>query len=93
AEGDLVRSVLSNFDEYQSRQTAKFTRDTMMRNAQAGYWNGAIPPFGYVAETVEMRGPKPKKRLAIEPSEALMVQQIFRMKRFGIGQGPMGYKK
>lgn len=33
AEGDLVRSVLSNFDEYQSRQTAKFTRDTMKRNA------------------------------------------------------------
>lgn len=93
AEGDLVRSVLSNFDEYQSRQTAKFTRDTMMRNAQAGYWNGAIPPFGYVAETVEMRGTKAKRRLAIEPSEALMVQQIFRMKRVGIGQGPMGYKK
>ncbi len=93
AEGDLVRSVLSNFDEYQSRQTAKFTRDTMKRNAQAGFWNGAIPPFGYVAEIAEMRGPKAKKRLAIEPSEALMVQQIFRMKRVGIGRGPMGYKK
>ncbi|WP_374943150.1 recombinase family protein [Sphingomonas sp.] len=93
AEGDLVRSVLSNFDEYQSRQTAKVTRDTMKRNAQAGFWNGAIPPFGYVAEIVEMRGPKAKKRLAIEPSEALQVQQIYRMKRIGIGYGPMGYKK
>lgn len=93
AEGDLVRSVLSNFDEYQSRQTAKFTQDTMKRNAQAGFWNGAIAPFGYVAEVAEMRGPKAKKRLAIEPSEALLVQQIFRMKRIGIGQGPMGYKK
>ena len=93
AEGDLVRSVLSNFDEYQSRQTAKFTQDTMKRNAQAGFWNGAIAPFGYVAEVAEMRGPKAKKRLAIEPSEALLVQQIFRMKRVGIGRGPMGYKK
>lgn len=93
AEGDLVRSVLSNFDEYQSRQTAKFTLDTMKRNAEAGFWNGAIPPFGYVAEIAEMRGPKAKKRLAIEPSEALQVQQIYRMKRVGIGQGPMGYKK
>lgn len=93
AEGDLVRSVLSNFDEYQSRQTAKFTRDTMRRNAEAGFWNGAIPPFGYVAEVVEMRGPKAKKRLAIEPSEALLVQHIYRMKRVGIGHGPMGYKK
>ena len=93
AEGDLVRSVLSNFDEYQSRQTAKFTRDTMKRNAEAGFWNGAVPPFGYVAEVAEMRGPKAKKRLAIEPSEALQVQQIYRMKRIGIGHGPMGYKK
>ena len=93
AEGDLVRSVLSNFDEYQSRQTSKFTRDTMQRNAEAGFWNGAVPPFGYVSEIAEMRGPKARKRLAVEPSEALMVQQIFRMKRVGVGQGPMGYKK
>lgn len=93
AEGDLVRGVLSNFDEYQSRQTAKFTLDTMRRNAEAGFWNGAIPPFGYTTEIAEMRGSKAKKRLVIEPSEALMVQQIFRMKRVGIGQGPMGYKK
>lgn len=93
AEGDLVRSVLSNFDEYQSRQTAKFTCDTMIRNAQAGFWNGGTPPFGYVTEVAEMRGPKAKKRLAIEPSEALLVEQIFRMKRIGIGRGPMGYKK
>ena len=40
AEGDLVRSVLSNFDEYQSRQTGKFTRDNMLRNAREGFWNG-----------------------------------------------------
>ena len=93
AEGDLVRSVLSNFDEYQSRQTAKFTRDTMRRNAEAGYWNGGLPPIGYMTETAEMRGPKAKKRLVINPSEALLVQQIYRMKRIGIGHGPMGFKK
>ncbi|OYX75974.1 MAG: hypothetical protein B7Y77_02855, partial [Bradyrhizobium sp. 35-63-5] len=93
AEGDLVRGVLSNFDEYQSRQTAKFTMDTMRRNAAARFWNGAVPPFGYTSETAEMRGPKAKKRLAIEPSEALLIKQIFQMKRIGIGKGPMGYKK
>lgn len=93
AEGDLVRSVLSNFDEYQSRQTARFTRDTMRRNAEAGFWNGAVPPVGYTTEIAEMRGPKAKKRLVIEPAEALLVQQIFRMKRIGVEQGPMGYRK
>lgn len=86
AEGDLVRSVLSNFDEYQSRQTAKFTMDTMRRNAEAGFWNGAVAPFGYTSEIAEMRGPKAKKRLVIEPSEALLVQQMYRMKRIGVGQ-------
>lgn len=93
AEGDLVRGVLSNFDEYQSRQTAKFTLDTMMRNAEAGFWNGSVPPFGYTSEVAEMRGPKAKKRLVIEPSEALMVQRMYRMKRIGNGHGQMGYKK
>lgn len=93
AEGDLVRSVLSNFDEYQSRQTAKFTMDTMRRNAEAGFWNGAVAPFGYISEIAEMRGPKAKKRLVIEPSEALVVQQMYRMKRIGVGRAPMGYKK
>ena len=40
-----------------------------------------------------MRGPKAKKQLVIEPSEVLFVKQMYRMKRIGIGQGPMGYKK
>lgn len=61
----------------------------LIDRAEAGFWNGTIPLFGYVAEVAEMRGPKAKKRLAIEPSEALQVQQIYRMKRVGIGQGPM----
>lgn len=65
----------------------------MMRNAEAGFWNGAVPPCGYISEIAEMRGPKAKKRLVIEPSEALIVQQMFRMKRIGIGHGSMGYKK
>ena len=93
SEGDLVRSVLSTFDEYQSKQTAKFTRDTMRRNAEAGFWNGSVPPFGYKSEVAEVRGPKEKKRLAIEPSEALIVKSIFKMKLLGIGRGPMDFKK
>ena len=93
AEGDLVRSVLANFDEYQSRQTGKFTRDTMLKNAAAGYWNGSVPPFGYQTEIVEMRGDKAKKKLAIHPVESAVVIDIFRMKRLGNGRGPMGYKK
>lgn len=46
AEGSLVRSVLGNFDQYQSRQAAKFTPDTVRRKAADGFWTGAVPPFG-----------------------------------------------
>ena len=93
AEGDLVRGVLANFEEYRSRQTAKVTMDTMRRNAEAGFWNGAVPPFGYASQVAEMREAKGKKQLAIEPSETVLVEQIYRMKRLGTGKGPMRYKK
>lgn len=93
AEGDLVRGVLSKFDEYQSAQTGKFTRDSMRKNARAGFWNGGVVPFGYRTEVAEMCGTKAKKRLVIEEPEALLVKQIYKMKRVGVGQGPMGYKK
>lgn len=85
--------MLANFDEYQSRQTGKFTGDTMLKNAAAGYWNGSIAPFGYRTEIVEMHSDKAKKKLAIHPVESVVVKDIFRMKRFGNGRGPMGYKK
>jgi site-specific DNA recombinase len=93
AEGDLVRGVLSKFDEYQSAQTGKCTRDSMLRNAAAGFWNGSIAPFGYQTEIVEMRGDKAKKKLAVHPVESAIVIDIYSMKRFGNGRGPMGYKK
>ncbi|MBX9732321.1 MAG: recombinase family protein, partial [Sphingomonas sp.] len=83
AEGDLVRGALANFDEYRSRQTAKVTMDTMRRNAEAGFWNGAVSPFGYASQVAEMREAKGKKQLAIAPSETVLVEQIYRMKRLG----------
>ena len=93
ADGDLVRGVLSKFDEYQSAQTGKFTLDSMRKNAAAGFWNGSIAPFGYQTEIVEMRGDKAKKKLVIHPIESIVLKDVYRMKRFGNGRGPMGYKK
>jgi DNA invertase Pin-like site-specific DNA recombinase len=37
---DLVRSILSKFDEYQSAENAKHVRRSMLANAQQGFWNG-----------------------------------------------------
>ena len=62
----LIRKVVVAFDEYSSHE-----------NAKQGFWNGARPPFGYRTEEAGRRGDKVKKVLAIDPTEAPVVRQIF----------------
>lgn len=93
ANGALMRNVLSAFDEYTSLETAKHVTRSMLENARRGYWNGAIPPFGYQTVTVERHGNKDKKKLQIEPKEAEIVKLIFRLYLFGDGKtGALGIK-
>lgn len=66
ATGDLVRSILSKFDEYQSAETAKHVRRSMIANARDGFWNGSSPPLGCKVMIAERRGDKDKKVLAID---------------------------
>ena len=92
-QGDLMRQVLSSFDEYQSKETAKHVTRSMLENARRGYWNGSLPPFGYKTIIAERVGNKDKKKLASEPKEAELVKLIFRLYLHGDGKsGPMGVK-
>jgi site-specific DNA recombinase len=76
--GEMLRRVISLFDEYQSRENGKHTLRAMKENARQGYFNGARPAFGYRVEAVPTPGRKgPKKRLAIEPAEAANVRKVF----------------
>ena len=94
ATGDLVRSILSKFDEYQSAETAKHVRRSMIANARDGFWNGASPPLGYKVVIAERRGDKNKKILAIDEAEAPIVRKIFSLYLEGDGaSGPLGIKK
>jgi site-specific DNA recombinase len=94
ATGDLVRSILSKFDEYQSAETAKHVRRSMIANARDGFWNGSSPPLGYKAVIAERRGDKDKKVLAVDESEAPIVRKIFSLYLEGDGaSGPLGIKK
>jgi site-specific DNA recombinase len=94
ATGDLVRSILSKFDEYQSAETAKHVRRSMIANARDGFWNGAVPPLGYQVIIAERRGDKDKKVLAVDETEAPIVRKIFSLYLEGDGSsGPMGIKK
>lgn len=76
--GEMLRRVISLFDEYQSRENGKHTLRAMKENARQGYFNGARPPFGYRVEAVEAPGRTgPKKRLAIDAGEAAIVRKVF----------------
>src|SRR5205085_6282794 len=94
ATGDLVRSILSKFDEYQSAETAKHVRRSMVANAKQGFWNGSRPPLGYKVLIAERRGDKDKKVLAVDETEAPLVRRIFSLYLEGDGSsGPLGIKK
>ena len=91
--GELIRRIVSLFDEYQSRENAKHTTRAMVENARQGFWNGSTPPLGYRAVAAEQRGQKTKKKLEIEPAEAAIVQKIFKLYLYGNGKsGPLGIK-
>ena len=89
----MMRQVIALFDEYQSRENAKHVIRAMKENTLQGFWNGSRPPLGYKAVDAEMRGQRIKRKLAIDPVEADLVQLIFRLSLEGdSGSGPMGIK-
>ncbi len=77
ASGEMLFTILSAFDEYQSQENAKHTHRAMLENARQGHWNGSRPPFGYRVEVKERRGGKDKKVLVIDEAEARIVTLIF----------------
>ncbi len=82
--GEMLRRMISLFDEYQSRENGKHTLRAMKENARQGYFNGARPPFGYRVEEVEGIGRHgPKKRLTIDPAEASVVRKVFDLYLYG----------
>jgi len=98
--GELIRRIFQLIDEYQSQETAKHVKRTMLENARNGFLNGSRPPFGYWAEPAKntahlTRTGQPKKRLAVHNEEAELVKKIFELYLIGdaeTGSGPLGIK-
>lgn len=88
--GNLMRNMLSMFDEHFALEAAKHTKRTMRANAVEGFFNGGPVPFGYESRTVERRGNKEKKKLFVRDEEAEVVRTIFRLATTGDGNGPLG---
>ncbi len=91
ASGQLVRQVLSVFDQYQSAENAKHTLRAMQENARQGFFNGSRPPLGYRVEAADRPGRKgQKKRLVEDAGEAALVRKVFTLYLVGANGRELG---
>lgn len=79
-EGWLTESIIEVFDEMYSRNVAKDTRRSMMKNAEDGNFNGGRVPLGYRVIQAGKR-----RRLEIDDEEAPVVRRIFSQYTAGAG--------
>ncbi len=89
----LLRQIIGAFDEHTSREISKNTSRAMRECAKQGFWNGSPSPLGYKIVASEIRGPKVKKKLAVDIDEAKLVSLIFKLYLSGEkGCTPLGVK-
>lgn len=76
--GNMMRHIISVFDEYQSRAHGKLILRAMKANASQGFFNGSKPPFGYKVVEADVVGRHgQKKHLEVDPAESSIVKRIF----------------
>jgi site-specific DNA recombinase len=92
--GEMMRRIISTFDEYQSKENSKHTSRAMKENARQGFFNGSRAPFGYQATTTDISGSRgrKKKKLAINEAEAGIVRMIYDLYLNGLSGRSMGCK-
>ena len=92
--GEMMRRIISTFDEYQSKENSKHTSRAMKENARQGFFNGSRPPFGYLAASTETSGShgRKKKKLEINEAEAGIVRMIYDLYLNGLQGKQVGCK-
>ena len=92
--GEMMRRIISTFDEYNSKENSKHTSRAMKENARQGYFNGSRPPYGYIAASTETDGShgRKKKKLEINEAEAGIVRMIYNLYLNGHQGRVMGCK-
>jgi DNA invertase Pin-like site-specific DNA recombinase len=68
--GRLHRSIISSFAQYEREQMLERSRSGLRAKAQAGWWPGGPPPFGFRLEQVGHH-----LRLAIHDAEAAVLRR------------------
>ena len=93
--GEMMRRIISTFDEYNSKENSKHTSRAMKENARQGFFNGSKPPFGYLAVSTETSGShgRKKKKLEINEAEAGIVRMVYDLYLHGYQGKVMGIKE
>ncbi|MDW3195861.1 MAG: recombinase family protein [Cytophagales bacterium] len=92
-DGELLKQIIAAVDEHASKENGKNVLSRMIENAKQGFWNGAVPPFGFKTIVAEVRGDTKKKKLAINPKEADVVKTIYKLYLTGeADSGAMGIR-
>ena len=68
--GRLTLNVLLSFAQFEREVTAERIRDKIAASKKKGMWTGGPVPIGYRAQ---------EKQLVVEPAEADVVRQLFRL--------------
>jgi site-specific DNA recombinase len=93
--GEMMRRIITLFDEHSSKENSKHTSRAMRENARQGFYNGSKPPFGYVSVTTDIAGSRGRKRkkLAVNDAESGIAKMIFELYLHGIEGREMGCKE
>jgi site-specific DNA recombinase len=81
AEGRLFLQMLGSFAEFERKRINERTMSGKVSTAKKGGWNGGKVPYGY------QRIEGSQFDFDIQPEEAKIVEQVFRLRSQGIGYG------
>ncbi len=93
--GEMMRRIITMFDEHQSKEISKHVSRCMKENARQGFFNGSSAPFGYQAIVTDIAGSRGrhKKKLAINEAEAGIVRMAYDLYQNGYQGREMGGKE
>jgi len=83
-EGKLLEGIIESINEFYSANLSRETFRGLKANAETGFWNGGVPPFGYKRKEVSLNGAK-KVTYEIDGTEAEIVKRIFKFAYEGVG--------
>ena len=87
----ISQTVIDMVNELQSRTNSKVVQDRLNDTANKGYFTGGNIPFGYASEPINIPNTKIiKKKLVVNPDEALTIRKIFNYADVGVSGKPLG---